>query len=173
MDYLQNHIWCSDSNWGGIYSCRHWITFSETEEHDVNDWDSIVDNEVESFFNQREYDVVKKRFSDRDNEDLVERCTHLAPNLKPHVFEWLEAHVKDRPAKETENGESLKGWCVGSPNYRGKDPYSFTVFFYRKKDAMAFVKEFSQHKKPIHYCQYFSDVRKVLDLKTGKYTVVE
>jgi hypothetical protein len=172
MDYLQNHIWCSDSNWGGMYSCRHWVHFTNTREYEVNDWSLIINDYIDSFINQYEYNVFKKRYQTHDDEELIERCTHLAPNLKPHVFEWLEANIKDRPAKNTGDSESLKGWCIGSANYRGKDPYSFTVFFYRKRDAMAFIREFSVYKKPVHYCQYFSDVRKVLDLKTGKYTVV-
>lgn len=171
MDYLQNHIWCSDSNWGGIYSCRHSVTFSILEEHEVDDWNSIIDDEVESYFSQREYNVAKKHYPTYDEEKLIKCCTHLAPNLKSHVLEWLEANIKDRPAKQTDDGESPKGWCIGSANYRGKNPYSFTVFFYRKRDAMAFIREFSVYKKPVHYCQYFSDVRKSLDLKTGKYII--
>lgn len=173
MDYLQNHIWCSDSNWGGLYSCRHWVCFTSYQDHELNDWESLIDDEVDEYFNQREYEVRKKHdpSPDKSDEELIEYCTHLAPNLKPHVLQWLHTNVEDRPQQKTSEGESLKGWCIGSPKYRGINESAFTVFFYRKKDAMKFIKEFSEYKKPVIYCQKFSDVRKKLDLNTRKYTI--
>jgi hypothetical protein len=86
--------------------------------------------------------------------------------LKPEVIEWLENNVEDY--------EGGKGWCVGSDEYIvGDSSTSLSVFLQRRKDAMNFIKTWSKYKKPINYCQYFTDVRKRLNLETLKYEIIQ
>lgn len=170
MDYLQNHIWCRDSNWGGEYSCRHLVHFNKYEDHNANDWDALIDDQSEVYMSQSRYETSKEVHGDRLSEDFhVQMATRKTNNLKPHVIGWLHAYVQDRPKHDKE--ESPKGWCIPSKESRAGESMSMTVFFHRKRDAMAFIRRFSEHRKPVHYCQYFSDVRKTLDLDTGKYKV--
>lgn len=167
MHYLQNHIWCSMSHWDGeIYHCRHLVGLNSYEDGYVEDWNNLIDEDAEKFFNQEEYDFwCQSKYSEKygiSNKDDVMKSVN---NLKPEVLQWLKENVKDRKG-ETNN----KGWCIGSTEYRANDSgSSFTIFFHRRKDAMAFIKRFSKWKKPIQYCQYFTDVRKTLNLETGKY----
>ena len=148
MDYLQNHIYCTDSNWGGHYDCRHLVSFNSFEE-DKQDWESIIDEKAES---------ITITFMSREMDAPV-------INLKPHVLKWLEENVEDRK----NDPDCNKGWCIGSTKYRSRDCSSLSIFFHRKRDAMKFIKTFSSFKKPIHYCQYFTDVRKKLNTETMKY----
>lgn len=168
MDYLQNHIWCSESNWDRVhYDCRHLVSFRCFGE-DEDDWNAIVDENAE-----RIEDEMLVRMNERLKEKgLVDKSkkydtTRPVKNFKPHVLKWLEDNVADRQDPDCE-----KGWCIGSTQYRSTDIGSLTVFFHRKRDAMAFIKEFSKYKKPVCYCQYFTDVRKKLNLETLKYETV-
>lgn len=166
MNYLQNHIWCSESNWDNVhYDCRHLVSLSSYEEGYKEDWNNLIDTKADTYLyteNDALVEAMRKHgvSEDKINESLV----RYAKNLKPHVLEWLNTNVADR-----NDTVCSKGWAVGSAKYRGSDAGSFTVFFHRKCDAMKFIKTFSVHKKPINYCQYFTDVRKKLNLETGKY----
>jgi hypothetical protein len=168
MDYLQNHCWCSESNWGGKYDCRHIVSF-RSYEHDAEDWNAVIDEEADTVFDEEGFERISKFFVEKKidiTEEVKQSYIKTVPNLKPHVLEWLENNVKDH-----DYDESGKGWCVGSVKYRATDScHSFSVFFQRRKDAMAFIRAFSKYKKPVRYCQYFTDVRKTLDLETLKYT---
>lgn len=47
MELFQNHCWCSDSNWGGIYDCRYILTIRRRpEEHD---WTRLITETDETF----------------------------------------------------------------------------------------------------------------------------
>jgi len=105
--------------------------------------------------------VSFKSYSE-DKEDWVKMVEDTS--LKPEVLVWLKENVPDR-----KDDECTKGWCIGSDEYRRMDLISMTVFFHRRKDTMAFIRKWSQYKKPVRYVQYFTDVRKTLDLETGKY----
>lgn len=144
MDYLQNHCWCSQSNWDAQdYQCRHVVTLLSYSENYIGDWNSVI-------------------FTDETD----------TPNLKPEVIDWLNQHVEDS-SKPYCGNTTVKAWCIGSSEYRKTDSCSsFSIFFQRRKDAMAFIKRWSKWKKPLHYWQYFTDVRKALDVTTGKYTNV-
>lgn len=168
MNYLQNHIWCSDSIWGGVYDCRHLVSISSYEE-DGEDWPKIIDDEAERFFDERKYNTYVKVSKELypDDEVKKEHFYDYAPNLKPHVLKWLEDNVKDRKDPDCE-----KGWCIGSNSFRAANPIELTVFFHRRNDALAFVRKFSKYKKPVNYCQYFADDRKKLNLETMKYEKV-
>lgn len=93
--------------------------------------------------------------------EKVEGTDRPFTTLKPEVLQWLNDNVAD-----TKTG---KGWCIGSEEYLKTDSSSFQVFFQYRRDAMKFIKVWSKWKKPINYCQYFTDIRKRLDLTTGKY----
>lgn len=82
MNYLQNHIWCSDSIWGGEYNCRHIVSFSSYEDESVDDWALLIDESAET--------AEETLFG----TDLA--CTKKVPNLRPEVLMWLSDNVKDR-----------------------------------------------------------------------------
>jgi hypothetical protein len=171
MNYLQNYIWCSDSNWGGKYNCRHLVSFCSYGDEDLEDWGNLVDEFAEVYVDNELNERFKKSLEKFGKS--VEEYTPISknvPNLKPEVLQWLVDNVEDRPKSSGE--DCLKGWCVGSTEYRNTDGGSITIFFDRRKDAMAFIKKWSKWKKPTHYCQYFTDVRKKLDLETLKYVTV-
>ena len=166
MDYLQNHIWCRESIWNGEhYHCRHLVSVKSYGD-DKDDWNEIVDEKAEAIDDPekilyRDYLIEKGLLKEDDDYPIKKNVA----NFKPHVLDWLYINVKDRKDPDCE-----KGWCIGSTNYRANDSsMSLTVFFHRKSDAMAFIREFSKYQKPINYCQYFSDVRKQLNLKTMRY----
>ena len=166
MNYLQNHIWCRDSNWGGHYDCRHLVGLSSYLEGYKEDWDNILVDK--SFYDKKVRSKFSGLFLDNPDcqeipeEELCEMFTYKIKTLHPDVLEWLTTEVPDK-------GEE-KGWCVGSDEYvRSDASYSYSIFFQRRSDAMKFIKRWSKWKKPIHYCQYFTDVRKTLNLKTLKY----
>ena len=149
MDYLQNHCWCSDCNWGGNYDCRHIVTIprnlKEGSYHDgpCIDWGTVI---------------TTKEFFDEDYS-----YTKNINILKPKVFNWLNENVKDR------KGDSPKGWACGSDEYLNNDSsISLSVFFHRKSDAMKFIKTFSVFQKPVYFLNYFKDDRRELDMETFK-----
>lgn len=163
MDYLQNHCWCSDSNWGGIYHCRHMVSLNGYRRGYKEDWNTVIDENSETYFDHESFAWISGLVEGREPDR--EKYYRPVNGLKPHVIEWLETHVADR-----KDDECNKGWCIGSTEYRKSDSCSnFSIFFHRRKDAMAFIRRFSKYKKPIHYCQYFSDVRKRLNLETLQY----
>lgn len=169
MNYLQNHCFCSESYWfDGTYLCRHIVSFNKYEEHNKIDWDNLIDENAETILDEFAYELGKKYKPELDESVLISKSQKPVKNLKPHVLQWLEDNVKDR-----KDHECTKGWDIGSAEYRGTESPSLAIFFHRKNDAMAFIREFSVHKKPVHYCQYFSDVRKELDLSTGKYNRIK
>jgi len=158
MDYLKNHCWCSDSNWGGHYDCTIIVSLSSYSEGYREDWDSLTCKV--DYFDKDVYDSYVARYPERDLADSGLGWKQIN-KLKPEVMYWLEANVPD-------NKEG-KAWCVGSDEYIARDSGGMSVFFQRRSDAMKFIKTWSKWKKPINYCQYFTDVRKTLDLKTLKY----
>lgn len=165
MDYLQNHCWCSDSNWGGHYDCRHIVTIKCYDEYEY-DWNQVIDESAEEWFDEEAFNRMKSYFLEKGHdEDMLKGAfVKEVPNLRQDILSWLAENVADRKDPECE-----KGWCIGSNDYRSSEVTSFSVFFHRRKDAMAFIRNFSQYKKPVHYCQYFSDVRKKLNIETMKY----
>lgn len=158
MDYLQNHIWCSSSHWDGKhYDCRHLVSVGSYKEDDPDKED----------FNKMVYydEVFLNKEMTYEGKTIQIEYPIKIPTFENYVFEWLDSNVKDRG-----DTDSPKGWCIGDDDYRYSDKSSITVFFHRKTDAMNFIKTFSKYKKPVNYCQYFTDVRKTLDLTTLKYT---
>lgn len=148
MNYLRNHCWCSDSNWGGNYDCQIIVGLNCYEEDYKEDWENLMVS-VET----------TKILTSSSFPDLEVPCTY--PNLKPEVLIWLNDNVEDF--------QNFKGWCIGSKDYLMTSSSSYSVFFQRRKDAMKFIKTWSKWKKPLFYCQYFTDIRKELDITTGKY----
>lgn len=172
MNYLQNHIWCSSSIWDGKhYDCRHLVSISAYKDYDVDNWKNVIEPNADMVINESSYNIlknIKEKCPNYDEDAFLEASRRPVLGLKPHVLQWLHDNVADRKDKDTP-----KGWAIGSLEYRADDSASsFSIFFHRKSDAMAFIKEFSVHKKPVNYCQYFSDVRKTLDLETGKYIIL-
>lgn len=167
MHYLQNHCWCSRSHWDGTdYDCSHIVSFNSYEDEYKDDWKALIDPNAETFFDKKWFDLFVEKYhpEQADDADTKLSFTKRVPNLKPHVLQWLEDNVKDRP-----NKESPKGWCIGNTSYRHTNVLDFTIFFHRRSDALAFVKEFSKWKKPTFYCNYFKDIRKELNLETLRY----
>lgn len=169
MNYLQNHIWCSESNWDNShYDCRHLVSLSSYEKGYAEDWGRLIDEKADTYLD-RDNDVFIKalRKLGASDEEIDECCTRYSKNLKPYVLQWLHENVSDRKGEECN-----KGWAIGSIRYRSNEVSSFTIFFHRKSDAMRFIKTFSVHRKPIYYCQYFTDIRKKLNLETMKYEIL-
>ncbi len=159
MNVLINHCWCSDSIWGGVYDCQVIVSMEKYAcREDIyagkntTDWNTILDKfqiEVDEFGRKRMEDVY---------------C------LKPEVVQWLDANVKDKNCKMEGRTElSLsKGWGVGTDQYNVKNRSSFSLFFERPKDALAFIKQWSEYKNPVDYLNYFQDIRRKLNPKTGR-----
>lgn len=167
MDYLQNHVWCSSSYWGkGEYSCRHVVSMNYYESGHKSDWKKIIDESADLYVSEIDLARNKKIYGDEiDAAKILAISTKTVIGLNPDVLEWLHQNVADSPA-------GIKGWDIGSAEYRSHNSTSISIFFYRKKDAMAFIKQWSQYKKPIRYTQYFTDVRKKLDLTTLRYVSI-
>lgn len=163
MNYLKNHCWCSESIWGGFFDCSIIVSLLGYEKAYMEDWNNLVEDKV--YFSLKEFQSVIAQYTRAGYEISDSKARELATKkvkvLKPEVFKWLEENVPDY--------RGGKGWAVGSDEYNISNISSFSVFFQRRKDAMKFIKTWSKWKKPIHYCQYFTDVRKELDLETGKY----
>lgn len=66
MDYLQNHCWCTMSNWDNyMYNCRHIVSLSSYDDGYKEDW-----------------------------KECVVKCSGV-PQLKPEIVDWLNKHVPD------------------------------------------------------------------------------
>lgn len=168
MNYLQNHCWCSKSHWDNLnYYCRHIVSLSSYEDGYKEDWDTlIIEKNIKDYIHA---DTFKQYYLEKHPELWDEMREEIASRtintLKPEVLEWLTTKVEDT--------KDNKGWCIGSDEYLSNDSsISFSIFFQRRKDAMRFIKTWSKWKKPIHYCQYFTDVRKKLNLEKLKYETV-
>ena len=152
MHILINHCFCSDSNWGGVYDCRVILSIDMVQKgktyHDPHepDWINLIDDDIEF--------ESKKPF----------RVGHYdTQRLKPEVIQWLTENIKDR-----DNKKHKQGWAVGTDEYNSDSGVSFSIFFERQRDAMNFIKRWSSHKKPVHYLNYFKDIRRELDPTTGR-----
>lgn len=171
MDYIKNHCWCSRSNWDSkYYNCQIIVSISNYGD-DEEDWNNIIKDDVEYFDEEGLRDFRQKLLEDKDRfpeeanvDSYLDKTNfgHKFTNkLRADVFHWLELNVKD-----TKQG---KGWCVGDDKYNSNDTLNFCIFFQRRQDAMSFIKRWSKWRKPVNYCQYFTDVRKRLNLETLKY----
>lgn len=97
----------------------------------------------------------------KDPESMFMR--HDTRRLKPEVMQWLAENIKDRKGEEHK-----QGWAVGTDRYNSNDAITFHVFFQSSRDALKFIKRWSSYKKPVDYLNYFKDIRKKLNLETGK-----
>jgi len=152
-----------------MFDCSIIVSLSSYQDGYKEDWDSLT-HKVEVFSQAKMdehismMDFIKEKYPEKASEIIIDPDMGLATvnKFKPEVLQWLEDNVADF------QGE--KGWCVGSDDYDVTGSSSgLSVFMQRRKDAMLFIKTWSKYKKPINYCQYFTDVRKKLDLKTLKY----
>ncbi len=152
MSLLQNHCWCSDSNWGGHYNCRVILTIDYVQDgkgyHDgpTKDWENLIIDDIP--------------YENPERLGRFETC-----RLKPEVMEWLKANVKD-----VEGEDHKQGWCVGTDKYNSNSGISFSIFFQRVSDAKKFAKQWSSYKNLFTYLNYFEDKRYGLNLKTGRLT---
>lgn len=164
MDYLKNHCWCSDSVWGCHYDCQIIVSLNSYEYHNKQDWNNVLTKE--KYFSQKRYEEAKKMFADKQyyTDDFHKSYATRDINIpKPEVVEWLYDNVACG-----KNGEPM--FAYGSKDYTFEDSASsYSFFFQRRKDAMKFIKTWSIHRKPVYYTQYFTDVRKKLNLETMKY----
>lgn len=145
MDILINHCWCSDSNWGGMYDCRVIVSINM-----IAKGKSYYDPHEPDWLNLIEED---DNFISKDKAGFTK---HGTKRLKPEVIQWLKDNIKD------------KSWAVGTDNYNSQDGLSFPVFFQSSRDALKFIKRWSSYKNVVHYLNYFKDIRRQLNLKTGK-----
>lgn len=174
MNYLKNHCWCSSSHWNNEnFDCQIIVSLSGYEEHDKEDWKNLT--ETVNVFSQKKYDeevsfaeLMVERYPNDYDQTYIDNIKSDKRTgfqdirvFKPEVLDWLDKNIPDIKGK--------KAWCVGSNDYNMRDSSSLSVFMQRKNDAMLFIKTFSKWKKPVHYCQYFTEVRKELDLVTLKY----
>lgn len=146
---LVNHCWCSNSIWGRIYECDVIVTLNRVPngktyyDPPCPDWKLIEECEV--------------------NQDAPHHLFHDTLRPRADVIEWLNANIND-----CKNKKDSKGWAIGTDEYNSRSSISFSFFFQKQRDAMNFIKHWSVYKNPIEYCQYFKDIRKKLDLETGK-----
>jgi hypothetical protein len=101
-----------------------------------------------------------------DEKSARRHATREATLIRDEVLEWLDQNIEDRPEVE---GESSKGWAVSSIERRVASHYTLSFFFHREEDAMRFVQRFSKWGKPVHYLNYFEDIRRSLNLETLEY----
>lgn len=165
MDYIKNHCWCSSSHWDNKhYDCQIIVGLDCYEEYNQEDWDNVLDQE--KYFSQKRYEEVKETFTGKDyyTDDFHMSMAIKTINVpKPEVIQWLYDNVGF-----DKDGEPL--FAYGSKYYSSENAAcSYSFFFQRRKDAMKFIKTWSKYKKPVHYTQYFTDVRKKLNLETMKY----
>jgi hypothetical protein len=153
MNVLINHCWCSDSIWGGVFNCRVIVSIDRVPEgktyYDVPepDWTNLL----------------TKHSLDPDEAILFGHYDTY--RLKPEVTRWLNENVKDR----VEPCEGcIKSWAVGTDKYNSNSGVSFTLFFDRQPDAMKFIKHWSSHMNAVNYLNYFKDIRRKLNVKTGR-----
>lgn len=149
MNVLINHCWCSDSNWGGHYNCRVIVSIDMVpkgktyyDPHEP-DWLNLLEK----------HDLVWEKFGD----------AHRTYRLRPEIIQWLQDSIKDR-----QDDKQKKAWCVGTDKYNANMAISFPIFFERPSDALKFIKRWSSHKHPVHYLNYFQDIRRELDFATGR-----
>ena len=169
-----NHVFCLDSIWGGTYDSRYLVSIKRVIAGNTYfdtpnpDWVSLISQKPH--FDKEEY----KRFREHPDLQHIKEETHRSMCqkrtvfLKPHIMDWLNENIKDRPDKD-----SSQGWAVGTDQYNCTNPLSFSLWFHRKSDALAFIKKWSIHKKPVTYFDYFKEIRKELNEKTNKLEVVE
>lgn len=163
MDYLKNHCWCNSSNWNGEhYDCQIIVGLNNYEDHNKEDFLNIT-TKVKGF-DQYNYDTLGKLWLKRGvpEEEIREQFHSEYNTLKTEVVDWLNINVPD-------DKSGNKMWCIGDERYLMKDSCGINIFFQRRKDAMSFIKRWSKWKKPVYYTQYFTDVRKKLNLTTMKY----
>lgn len=152
MNYLRNHCWCSDSNWGGNFDCQIIVSLNHYESDAYKeDWNNLM---------YKKTGIATLEFGKHAGMEYETEYY----SLKPEVIQWLVENIPDF--------QKGKGWCIGSEKYMMTDSGSASVFFQRRRDAMKFIKTWSKWKRPLFYCQYFTDIRKQLDLSTGKYVDV-
>jgi hypothetical protein len=173
MDYFKNHCWCSESHWNGKhYDCQIIVTLYAKKEHYEDDYNTLMvekdyydKEDADSWAGYMEEVLIEngKEYTQGDLDEYKQRVgTKNIKVLNSDVMDWLKENIPD-----TKTG---KGWCVGSDQYVATDSSSsYSVFFQRRKDAMSFIKRWSKWKKPVHYTQYFTDVRKTLNVETGEY----
>ena len=163
MDYLKNHCWCSSSNWdGGHYDCQIIVGLNSYADHNKEDFESIT-TKVKAL-DKDAYNDMAPRWRERGfQEDCIREMFIRSYNtLKPEVIEWLNVNVPD-------DKDGNKMWCIGSEEYLMNDRSGINIFFQQRRHAMAFIKRWSKWKKPVMYTQYFTDVRKTLNLETLRY----
>ncbi len=153
LNILINHCWCSDSIWGGIYSCRCIVSLDRIPEDKTYydppdpDWSIVYEHEING------------------NPIYPDRRDCL--RVRQDVIDWLNANVKNRNTPRYVEG-GTKGWAIGTDKYNSNSGITFRFFFDRQMDGMRFIKHWSHHKNPVSYLQYFKDIRKELDPKTGR-----
>lgn len=172
MHVHMNHMFCTDSNWGGDFWTRYLVSLDTLRLVEQEDCKNLL-IEKEAFDEER-WAFDEKFFKERGYtaEQLEEHkkfCIKKFKVFKPEVLQWLEANVKDN----AQNKEQPKGWCVGSDAYQMRDGHSVSIWFYRRKDAMNFIRTFSVHKKPTTYFDYFKEIRKELNFKKNVLAIVD
>jgi len=175
MHYLQNHCWCSDSIWGGLYDCKHMVVIEKyldykNQETPDTDWSNYV--KKKEYMDQEEYEFLKEVYEKcdiKDPEPLLQiGAKTFTLELDPKVVKWLEINIKDR-----EGSDINKGWAIGTEEFYKKNYNSFGIFFDREEDAMMFIEKFSEYKIPTYHLNYFKDVRKQINFKTKKLELVK
>lgn len=163
MNYLKNHCWCSDSIWGGVYDCPIIVSVTAYTTYDKNDFALLTEKHL--FFSQTVYERNQQLFNTKPHhtdEYHRELATREVDFVRPEVVDWLAKNIPDMS-----NGSPA--WAVGSDEYQAQSNDSVSFFFQRRRDAMKFIKHWSEWKRPVHYTQYFTDVRKKLNLETMRY----
>lgn len=169
-----NHMFCTDSNWGGNYDSRYMVSIKKQLGYGIDapqeeDWNLLEEFEC---LDQSRYDHLRAsdKFQDRTDEELRQMCMGESKRLRPEVMQWLLDNVQET---QSNSRRGDPGFCVGSDSYNCRDFMSFNIFFYRRSDALKFIKQWSSHKKPTTYFDYFKGIRKELNLKTKRLAVVE
>ena len=173
MDYYSNHCACRNSHWNDdVYYCRHIVTIERYLEDDdiwddkpTKDWkNTVVD--IDEYIDEKamkEYMKKRPKLDEKAARLLFLRETR---RLRPKVVNWLNENVK--PIPRPKKDELPHGWCMGNDSFNSNENLSFRIFFYRKSDAIKFIEHWSEYKKPTGYFNYFKNIKKELDMETGR-----
>jgi hypothetical protein len=164
MKLYIGYYYCTESNWDDkLFDTSYLVSI---EQYDKKD---LINNKID-FLNPKAFsddfkNVIDVKFLYPDDK-IYSWKTFF--QLKPEVFSWLEQNV-------TNKKHNKKAWCCGNKEYNSDNPVSqdFDLFFYRKKDALNFIKTWSILKKPTLVYNQFTYVKKVLNTKTNKYSIIK
>jgi hypothetical protein len=166
-----NHMFCTNSNWGGDFWTRYMVSLDTLKKVDQTDCQNLL-MEKEAFDEDRWQSMqgffAEQGYSPERIEQHKAFYNKKYKVLKPEVLEWLANNVPN-----VKDAKQPQGWCVGSDTYQMSGSTDVAIWFARRKDALNFIRTFSVHKKPTTYFDYFKEIRKELNFKKNVLAIVD